>query len=152
MVREGPVWAKSGLFRWVETGLKPVFTGQTGPSFYADALRRSFPEARFLRGNSWLDDFQTTRNAHNIVVSVSSFVWLAAWLSQTARRIYVPQLGLLNPEQRPDVDLVPRHDERFIHERFPVEKYTASREQLLGALVDPGVKALYGWAVRPALN
>ncbi len=127
------------------TGLRPVFTGQTRPSFYSDALRQSFPNARFLSGNHWLDDFQTTRNAQNIALSVSSFVWLAAWLSQTAKRIYMPQLGLFNPLQRPDIDLSPVDDPRYVFEPFPVEKYEATPEQLLRTIVDP-MRQANSWA------
>jgi hypothetical protein len=127
------------------TGLRPVFTGQTRHSFYADALRQSFPDARFLSGNHWIDDFQTTRNAQNIVVSVSSFVWLAAWLSQTAKRIYMPQLGLLNPLQRPDIDLSPTDDPRYVFEPFPVEKFGATPDQLLRAIADP-MRQASAWA------
>jgi hypothetical protein len=123
------------------TGLRPVFTGQTRDSVYSDALRRSFPDARFLAGNHWLDDFQTTRNAQNIVTAVSTFTWLAAWLSQTAKRIYMPQLGLMNPRQRPDVDLSPTADERYVFEPFPVEKFTASADQLIRIIADPAPQA-----------
>lgn len=120
-----------------KTGLRPVFTGQVRPSFYSDALRRSFPEARFLVGNHWIDDFQTTRYAHNIATSVSTFVWLAAWLSQTAKRIYMPQLGLMNPLQRPDIDLSPLDDPRYEFEPFPVGKFTATQDQLRDLIADP---------------
>lgn len=119
------------------TGLRPVFTGQTRPTFYTDALRKAFPEARFLSGNHWLDDFQTTRNAYNIATSVSTFVWLAAWLSETAQRIYMPQLGLMNPVQRRDVDLSPTNDPRYVFEPFPAERFTASPEQIARILADP---------------
>jgi len=112
------------------TGLKPVFIGQTQPSYYADALRRAFPNARFLAGNHWLDDFQTLRNARNIALSVSTFAWLAAWLSETAQLIFQPQLGFLNPRQCPDVDLAPENDARYVYEQFPVEEFTASPEQI----------------------
>lgn len=119
------------------TGLKPVFSGQTRPSYYADALRGSFPDAKFLAGNSWLDDFQTARNAENIVVSVSTFSWLAAWLSETAKRIYLPELGLFNPQQATDVDLSPRNDPRYVFERFPIQHFVASPDQIAAALADP---------------
>jgi len=119
------------------TGLKPVFSGQTGPSVYMDAIRGAFPNARFLRGNHWLDDFQTTRNARNIVISVGTFSWLAAWLSETAERIYLPRLGLLNPLQRPDVDLCPVNDSRYIFEDFPIEKYEATPGQIGRIIADP---------------
>jgi hypothetical protein len=112
------------------SGLRPVFSGQTHPNFYTDALRASFPQARFLAGNHWLDDFQTLRNARNIVLSVSSFAWLAAWFSQTAERIYMPLLGIYNPAQRPDIDLLPLDDLRYVFEEMPVEPFTASDEQM----------------------
>jgi hypothetical protein len=129
------------------TGLRPVFVGQTRSSFYADALRASFPEARYLSGNHWIDDFQTTRNAHNIAIAVSSFGWLAAWLSTTAKKIYVPQLGLFNPEQRPDVDLVSKTDQRYVYHRFPVEKFKGTIEQMQRVLADPGrqLSNVYAW-------
>lgn len=123
------------------TGLRPVFMGQTRPSFYVDALRKSFPEARFIAGNHWLDDFQTARNAENIVISVSTFTWLAAWLSETAKRIYMPELGLFNPLQFHDVDLSPRNDPRFVFERFPIHRFRATPEQIAAALHDPGRSA-----------
>lgn len=116
------------------TGLRPVFIGQTQPSYYADALRRTFPTARFLAGNHWIDDFQTLRNAHNIALSVSTFAWLAAWLSETAQQIFQPQLGLLNPRQCPDVDLAPENDARYVYEQFPVEHFRATPEQIARVL------------------
>ena len=118
------------------TGLKPVIIGQTQPSYYSDAFRRVFPTARFLAGNHWLDDFQTLRNATNIALSVSTFAWLAAWLSDTARVIYQPQLGLLNPKQCPDVDLAPENDARYVYETFPVEHFRATPDQIARAIAD----------------
>lgn len=118
------------------TGLKPVIVGQTQPSYYSDAFRRVFPKARFLAGNHWLDDFQTVRNARNIALSVSTFAWLAAWLSTRAQRIFQPQLGFLNPAQCPDVDLAPRSDPRYFYEQFPVEHFHATPEQIARAIAD----------------
>jgi hypothetical protein len=118
------------------TGLKPVVIGQTQPSYYSDAFRKAFPNARFLAGNHWLDDFQTLRNATNIALSVSTFAWLAAWLSETARVIYQPQLGFLNPLQCPDIDLAPKNDARYVYEQFPVELFKASPEQIARAIAD----------------
>lgn len=113
-----------------QTGLRPVFVGQIGPDFYGNALHDRFPDARFFRGEHWIEDFQTVRNAHNIVVAVSTFSWLAAWMSTTARRIHLPVCGLLNPQQRPDIDLVPKEDDRYILHEFPVARYAASDEQI----------------------
>lgn len=58
-------------------------------------------------GNHWIGDFKRLRSATNIGPSVGSFAWLAAWLSRTARVICQPQLGLLNPEQCPDIEVIP---------------------------------------------
>ena len=111
-------------------GLRPVFVGQIDSGFYGKALRERFPDARFFKGEHWIEDFQTVRNAQNIVVSVSTFSWLAAWMSKTARQIHLPVYGLFNPKQRPDIDLVPRHDDRYILHELPIVKYTASDEQI----------------------
>lgn len=110
------------------TGLKPVFIGQVGRNWYTDALREQFPSARFLC-NDILTDFQTIRQAKNIMIAVSSFSWLAAFLSSSARQIHMPLAGFLNPKQRPDVNLVPMMDERYSFHAFPSEQYTASTIQ-----------------------
>lgn len=111
-----------------ETGLDPVFVGQVDGNFYTDALRASFPRARYLKGSSWMEDFQTIRHARNIVVAVSTFSWLAAWLSR-ARRIFLPVSGLFNPHQREDVNLIPLNDERYVMYQFPTVRYVGSEEQ-----------------------
>jgi hypothetical protein len=113
-----------------ETGLAPVFIGQLQPSPYMDALRKTFPHARYLSACRWLDDFQTIRGARNIALAVSTFSWLAAWLSNTAEIIYQPLLGFLNPQQRPDIDLKPRLDTRYRFTEFPVETFVANGEQM----------------------
>ncbi|MDB5557184.1 MAG: hypothetical protein JWQ36_118, partial [Enterovirga sp.] len=64
-------------------------------------------------------DFATVRRARNIVVSVSTFAWLAAWLSE-ATRIHLPVYGIFNPEQFRQIDLLPLADQRYIYYRFPV--------------------------------
>ena len=112
-----------------ETGLRPVFVGQLSPGWYTDALRAEFPEARWLESGNWLHDFQTIRHASVIAISVSTFSWLAAWLSPTAKKIYFPVLGFFNPIQRPDVDLMPRRDDRYEYRLFPIVKYRGELEQ-----------------------
>lgn len=113
-----------------ETGLSPVFVGQVYDDPYSTALRKVFPRARFTKSAHWIEDFQTVRNATNIVVAVSSFSWLAAWLSSSAKAIHLPVAGFLNREQRPDVDLLPLNDSRYILHHFPVQKFTAAQDEL----------------------
>lgn len=99
------------------TGLAPVFVGQIGDDRYSEALRRRFPEARFIRHQDPLKDFHVLRNSTHIVPSVGTFGWLACWLSERARAIYVPVMGLLHPGARPEIDLLPRNDARFVFYR-----------------------------------
>jgi hypothetical protein len=94
------------------TGLKPVFMGELDDSPYCQTLRETFPDATFLPNHGVRGDFQTIRRAKNIAVSVSSFSWLAAYLS-TAKRVHIPVAGMLDPRTRPDIDMLPMRDGRF---------------------------------------
>jgi len=94
------------------TKLRPVFIGEISPSPYIEALASKFPKAEFVGGASAFDDFQTMRRARHLAISVSSFSWLAALLSN-AETIHVPLAGLLDPRARPDVDLLPLGDPRY---------------------------------------
>jgi hypothetical protein len=68
---------------------------------------------------------------------VSTFSWLAAWLSD-AEQIFMPLSGLLNPMQSTDVDLAPLNDPRYrfflfpINYAAPVERYNQVHKPLLG--------------------
>jgi hypothetical protein len=96
-----------------------VFLGQLGPGEYFDTLRNAFPGAEFVPARDPMLDFTVLRRSSNIVLSVSTFAWLAAWLSE-ASQIHLAVNGLLNPMQLPDVDLLPFADERFRFYLFPV--------------------------------
>jgi hypothetical protein len=106
-----------------ETGLRPVFFGQLTPSPYLDELKASFPAAAFVQGRNPVHDFETIRRSKNIVVSISTFAWLAAWLSE-AQRIFLPLAGLFNPMYgtiyEAGHDLVPREDARYRLFLFPL--------------------------------
>ncbi|ANW00417.1 hypothetical protein LMTR13_09815 [Bradyrhizobium icense] len=108
----GPVPISYYQYLVSETKLTPVFIGETSQSPYMEALSREFPGAEFVGGASAFEDFQTIRRAQHIAVSVSSFSWLAAFLS-TAETIHVPLAGLLDPRERPDADLLPLSDPRY---------------------------------------
>lgn len=95
------------------TKLRPVFMGQIDQDSYSMALRKRFPHARFLPMRSAVEDFTTLRHARHVVLSISSYAWLAAWLSQTATQIHLPVAGLYDPRDR-ETQLLPIDDPRYI--------------------------------------
>jgi hypothetical protein len=120
-----------------QTGLRPVFMGQIEETPYTNALKNRFPSARFIPSRGALADFSFLRNSRNIVVSVSTFSWLAAWLSQ-ADTIFVPVLGVLHPLQSRATNLLPLDDTRFhftlfpFHFAVPVADFAAAHASLRG--------------------
>ncbi len=102
-----------------QLGLQPVFIGQLEDNVYVDALRRTLPDAIFAASGGPMWDFQTIRKARNIVVPVSTFAWVAAWLSD-AQQIVLPVYGLFNPQQFTEHDLLPLADPRYTFYQFPV--------------------------------
>lgn len=110
-VRAGDIWRPDG-----GKGVNPEYHALPF-SFYADVVqRRSWKRVvvvtedpgdlmvQKLRAaydatvlsSSAVEDFARLRASTNLVLSVSSFAWWAAWLSR-ARRIYVPVAGLFDP-------------------------------------------------------
>ena len=112
-----------------ETGLKPVFMGQLGEDSYSRLLRDTFPTARFLPSQGVRGDFDAMRRAHHLALSVSTFSWVAGWLSD-AQSLHVPVLGFLNPAQRPDIALLPRGDARFHCYGFAPRTWEATAAQI----------------------
>lgn len=103
------------------TGLKPVFIGQTHPNPYMDRIRQAFPDALYREPqNDPLVDFETIRQSRNAVIGVSTFSWLAAWLSDSLDTIVLTVSGLFNPMQCRDVDLLPFGDRRYRFFLFPI--------------------------------
>jgi hypothetical protein len=113
------------------TGLNPVFFGQISENPYIDELRRAFPMAPFVPGTSPIIDFEILRRSCNIAICVSTFSWLAAWLSQ-AKRIFMPLTGLFNPFQHSRGWLVPVGDTRYKFDLFPAN-YAVSVEDFRNA-------------------
>jgi hypothetical protein len=103
-----------------QTGLTPVFIGQTEPNPYTARLRALFPHALFRAPQDILIDFETLRQSTNLLIGVSTFAWLAAWLSRSAENIYMAVSGLFNPMQKTDVDLLPFGDPRYKFFLFPI--------------------------------
>ena len=101
------------------SGLRPVFLGQLGEdSHYLRSLRAAFPQAEFVASRGALHDFSVLAKSRHLVMAVSTFSWLAGWLS-TADSIVMPLSGFMNPLQYPHVDLMPRGDARFTYYLFP---------------------------------
>ena len=100
------------------TGLKPIFMGQTEDNPYIEALKTRFPSSKFLPHLGALEDFQTIRRAKHIAIPVSTFAWLASWLSHAETIIY-PLFGMLNPKIFASHDLTPVADTRYKFYEFP---------------------------------
>ena len=119
------------------TGLRPVFMGQLEPTPYMDALRARFPQARFQPSQGAVADFAIVRGSRNIVPAVSTFSWLAAWLSD-AERVFMPVLGLFHPLQSHATQLLPLDDPRFRftlfphHYAVPVAQFAAAHATIAG--------------------
>lgn len=113
-----------------KTGLRPIFMGQTEDGLYFEKLKQLMPHAEFWPSSTPLRDFNTIANARHIVISISSFSWLAAWLSTDAVAIHMPVCGLMNPLQRADVDLLPYPDPRYRYYKFPVTHWHSTAEQI----------------------
>jgi hypothetical protein len=103
------------------TGLTPVFFGEISDNCYIDELRHAFPTAAFVAGTNPIVDFETIRRSRNIAICVSTFSWLAAWLSQ-ADRIFMPLTGLFNPFQHPRSYFAPVRDPRYVFHLFPINR------------------------------
>lgn len=91
--------------------LNPIFMGQLGDDPYSVAIRKKFVGAKFLPKLSVVQDFQTLRSAHHVGLSISSFSWLATWLSETVQTINIPLAGLFEPNA--ETDLLPLNDQRY---------------------------------------
>ncbi|TGE00304.1 hypothetical protein [Methylobacterium nonmethylotrophicum] len=114
-----------------QTGLYPIFMGQIADNPYVRALRARFPRAEFIPHMGAIEDFQTIRSAANIVVPVSTFGWLAAWLSY-AQRIILPVFGMFNPKLFSLHDLLPLGDPAYVFYEFPPQPAVAM-DKLLDA-------------------
>jgi hypothetical protein len=118
-----------------ETGLRLVFMGQLDDSPYLAQLRARFPQARFLPSRGAAADFERIRRSRYVVPSISTFGWLAAWLSE-AERVFQPVLGLMHPLQARSVDLLPLNDPRYrfylfpIHYAVPVQRFAPAHAAL----------------------
>ena len=121
-----PVAFYAGII--AQTGLIPVFIGPGAAGAHAETLRRRFPSAVVPESGNAVLDFETMRQARTIALGVSSFAWLAAWLSH-GERIFMTVNGRFNPMQERSVDLLPFGDPRYRFHLFPINYAAPSRQQ-----------------------
>jgi hypothetical protein len=112
-----------------KTGLHPVFAGQLNDSEYIRQLKLRFPRARFVDSQGAINDFNLIRSAKNVVVAVSTFSWLAAWLSE-AVTIILPLSGFFNPAHHREIDLLPVDDIRYRYFLFPLNYGLPEKQSL----------------------
>jgi hypothetical protein len=115
----GPLPISYYKYLAARTGLKLAFIGQLEKTPYVTALKEAFPDATYLCGGTPMDDFQAIRSAAHIAIGVSSFSWIAAFLSTSAKSVHLPLAGLFDPRERPDVDALPLSDSRFVLHAIP---------------------------------
>lgn len=111
------------------TGKLPVFMGELDDCLYVRELKARFPDALFLPSQGPMRDFDTIRAARHIVVAISTFSWVAAWLSE-AVEIHLPLNGFYNPAHKRDIDLLPVNDQRYQFYLFPLNYAMSEFESL----------------------
>lgn len=134
------------------TGLEPVLVGQIGEDAYCAEILRRFAGCTVIPPRSVAEDFAFIRCSTNILLSVSTFAWLAAWLSETAQQIHMPLQGAYHPRVARDIDLVPAGDARFRFYEGPAMTWKGTPEQwarVMGSAGEPvevpptGARALF---------
>jgi hypothetical protein len=91
-----------------------VFVGEARTNDrYMESVVQNFGHDSLLPDNCIHDDFRVLMNATKVAISLSTFSWLAAWLSTRAEEVYIPTAGFFHPKVRRDIDLVSGLDNRF---------------------------------------
>lgn len=111
------------------TGKLPVFMGELDDCLYVRQLKATFPDAVYVPSQGAMRDFDTIRAARHIVVAISTFSWVAAWLSE-AVEIHLPLSGFYNPAHKRDIDLLPVNDQRYQFYLFPMNYAMSEIESL----------------------
>jgi hypothetical protein len=115
-----------------QTGLRPLFISEPGRNRCIDLIRASFPKAEMIGGSSAIADFQTIRTARNVALAVSSFSWMATFLSTTAERIHLPLAGHFDPIDDPHPDFLPLDDRRYVFHHVSREAWSKRYEDPVG--------------------
>lgn len=112
-----------------KTGLKPVFLGEIGNDCISLNLRTAFPQAIIIPSRGIIEDFECLRRSRNLSIAVSTFSFLAGYLSDSTTTVHVPLYGGYNPVDRPDSHFVIKHP-KYHYYFFPSIKWTASQSQI----------------------
>ena len=73
---------------------------------YLQEIKLVAPGSIRLEDGCLIRDFQLLRNAENLTIATSTFSWLAAWLSESNKELFIPKAGLFDSKSRPDIDLI----------------------------------------------
>lgn len=123
-----------------KTGLKPVFLGQISDDKISLQLRRAFPNAIFISGRSVIQDFECLRRSKNLSIAVSTFSFLAGYLSdKNTTIVHVPLYGGFNRKDRLDSNFMVK-DKRYHYYEFPSIKWSASEEQIKEVISDKNIE------------
>jgi hypothetical protein len=106
-----PIEIYESIQRKEAKGHRLCFVGQLD-SRYGRELKSRFKTSRFIDCHP-LQAFYTLRDAKQKFISISTFSWIAAWLSDSDARIVMPLAGQFNPFQRSDIDMIPWADSRY---------------------------------------
>jgi hypothetical protein len=128
----GPLPIRYYEYLIAQTGLRPLFICEPGHTPYIDLLTATFPKAEMIGGGSAIRDFQIIRNAKNVALSVSSFSWMATFLSTRVRQIHLPLAGHFDPVDDPTPDFLPLNDDRYIFHRVPRKAWSQRYENPMG--------------------
>lgn len=115
-----------------KTGLIPVFLGQLDDGVISKKLFENFPNAKFIKSRGIIQDFECLRRSKNLSVSVSTFSYLTALLSEDSI-CHIPLYGIFNRKDRPDLNFI-YTNKRFHYYEFPQIHWENNQEQIRGLL------------------
>lgn len=121
-----------------QTKLQPVFIGQMDNKIIVSALKKQFSDAIFVNQRDVLTDFECIRKSKNILISVSTYAFLAAFLSECDTNVYMPMYGFFNNADRPDINYK-INDSRFHYYYFPKIEWLCSMEQISNIISDNSI-------------
>ena len=90
------------------------------------------PKAALVGGASAITDFQIIRSAKNVALSVSSFSWMATFLSTKTCQIHLPLAGHFDPADEPTSDFLPLNDIRYIFHNVSRQAWSQRYENPIG--------------------
>ena len=128
----GPLPIRYYQYLLAQTGLRPLFICEPGRTHYIDLLKATFPKAEMIGGASAIEDFEIIRSAKNVALSVSSFSWMATFLSSRVQQIHLPLAGHFDPADDLTPDFLPLNDTRYIFHHVSREAWSKRYEDPVG--------------------